>query len=294
VFGFNPELTGRDNVFLNGAILGFSQKEVTAMYDDIVSFAELEQHMDQKLKNYSSGMQVRLAFSMAVRAKADILLIDEVLAVGDADFQRKCFDYFKKLKKEKTTVIFVSHNMDAIREYCDRAMLIEDTRVVGIGSTSTIAEKYLRMFTEHESSSQLTASDQRWGDHIVKITDISVTTSDTTIAIHETLKTMQAVENPIIGFRIRDAAGKDVTGTNNKVEQKTLGSFTKGQIIKITWQIPNLLSDGEYFVDPAVLHDDGITAYDWWNEATKIIIKKNRHLPYIIDPGFELKVDVSK
>jgi len=97
--GFNPELTGRENVYLNGALLGFSHKEVEAMYDEIVTFAELERFMDQKLKNYSSGMQVRLAFSLATRAKADILLVDEVLAVGDADFQRKCFDYFRTLKR---------------------------------------------------------------------------------------------------------------------------------------------------------------------------------------------------
>jgi len=99
--GFNPELTGRQNVYLNGALLGFSEKEIRDQYEDIVSFAELEQFMDQKLKNYSSGMQVRLAFSMAVRAKADILLIDEVLAVGDADFQRKCFEYLANYERKR-------------------------------------------------------------------------------------------------------------------------------------------------------------------------------------------------
>lgn len=134
--GFNPELTGRENVYLNGALLGFGTKEITAMYDSIVEFAELEKFMDQKLKNYSSGMQVRLAFSMAVRAKADILLIDEVLAVGDADFQRKCLEYFKQLKKKKKTVIFVSHDMDSVNEYCDRAILIEDSKIIKEGSVS--------------------------------------------------------------------------------------------------------------------------------------------------------------
>ena len=110
--GFNPELTGRENVYLSGALNGFSEKEIDAMYDDIVEFAELEAFMDQKLRNYSSGMQVRLAFSVATRSEADVLLIDEVLAVGDADFQRKCFDYFKKLKKDKQTVVFVTHDMN--------------------------------------------------------------------------------------------------------------------------------------------------------------------------------------
>jgi len=107
--GFNPELSGRENVFLNGALLGFNRKEMAAMYNDIVSFAELERFMDQKLKNYSSGMQVRLAFSIAIRAESDILVMDEVLAVGDAAFQKKCFDVFRKLKKEGRTIILVTH-----------------------------------------------------------------------------------------------------------------------------------------------------------------------------------------
>lgn len=144
--GFNPELTGRENVFLNGAVLGFSEKEVAKQYDDIVRFAELERFMDQRLKNYSSGMQVRLAFSMAIRANADILLIDEVLAVGDADFQNKCFAHFRKLKKDKKTVIFVSHNMKAITDFCTRAVLIENNQLVAEGKPPAIAEKYNQMF----------------------------------------------------------------------------------------------------------------------------------------------------
>ena len=140
--GFNPELTGRENVYLNGAMIGFSSREIDALYGDIVEFAELERFMDQKLKNYSSGMQVRLAFSMATRAKTDILLVDEVLAVGDADFQRKCFNYFKSLKKQNVTVVFVTHDMGAVREHCDRAMLIEDSKIVSIGDTDMITKQY--------------------------------------------------------------------------------------------------------------------------------------------------------
>ena len=109
--GFNPELSGRDNVFLNGALLGFTRKQMEVMYDDIVAFSELERFMDQKLKNYSSGMQVRLAFSIAIKAQGDILILDEVLAVGDESFQRKCFNYFDQVKKEKKTVILVTHDM---------------------------------------------------------------------------------------------------------------------------------------------------------------------------------------
>ena len=141
--GFNPELTGRENVYLNGALLGFSREQVDAMYDDIVEFAELDEFMDQKLKNYSSGMQVRLAFSVAIKAQGDILVLDEVLAVGDEAFQRKCNDYFTEIKKDPTkTVILVTHDMGAIKRYCTRAMFIQDGVVAAIGDRETVAEQY--------------------------------------------------------------------------------------------------------------------------------------------------------
>ncbi len=139
--GFNPELSGRDNVYLNGALLGFSNHEMDAMYDEIVQFAELEQFMDQKLKNYSSGMQVRLAFSIAIRAKGDILLLDEVLAVGDAAFQQKCNDYFASIKGHQT-VILVTHSMENIKKYCTRAILIENGKVSLDDKPEKVAKAY--------------------------------------------------------------------------------------------------------------------------------------------------------
>ena len=144
--GFNPELTGRDNVYLNAALLGFSKREVDGMYDDIVAFAELEGFMDQKLKNYSSGMRVRVAFSVATHARADILLVDEVLAVGDAAFQRKCADHFRELKRGDTTIVFVTHDMDAVREFCDRVILIEDNRLVAEGGAAEVTARYEALF----------------------------------------------------------------------------------------------------------------------------------------------------
>ncbi|MDD6461925.1 MAG: ABC transporter ATP-binding protein [Bifidobacteriaceae bacterium] len=141
--GFNPELTGRENVYLNGALLGFSRDEIDAMYDEIVEFAELEDFMDQKLKNYSSGMQVRLAFSVAIKAKGDILVLDEVLAVGDEAFQRKCDNFFTNIKKDPTkTVILVTHNMGAVKKYCNKAILIKDGVIVESKSKDAVADKY--------------------------------------------------------------------------------------------------------------------------------------------------------
>ena len=140
--GFNPELTGRENVYMNGAMLGFSTEEVDAMYDDIVEFAELGEFMNQKLKNYSSGMQVRLAFSVAIKAQGDILILDEVLAVGDEAFQRKCNDYFKDRKESGKTTILVTHDMGAVKKYCNKAVLIENGLVKAIGNPDDVANQY--------------------------------------------------------------------------------------------------------------------------------------------------------
>ena len=141
--GFNPELTGRENVYLNGALLGFSREEIDAMYDDIVDFAELGDFMDQKLKNYSSGMQVRLAFSVAIKAQGDILVLDEVLAVGDEAFQRKCDNFFAEIKKDPTkTVILVTHSMDAVKKYCNKAILIKDGEIIVSGNKDDVADRY--------------------------------------------------------------------------------------------------------------------------------------------------------
>ena len=143
--GFNMELTGRENVYLNGALLGFDRKQMDLIYDEIVEFAEIERFMDQKLKNYSSGMQVRLAFSIAIRAESDILLIDEVLAVGDASFQQKCFDYFDKLKRQGRTIVFVSHDMASVKQFCTRALLLDKGHIVKIDEPLEVALEYDRL-----------------------------------------------------------------------------------------------------------------------------------------------------
>lgn len=140
--GFNPELTGRENVFLNGAIMGLTRKEIQSKYQSIVDFSELDKFMDQKLKNYSSGMQVRLAFSIAIQAHNDILLIDEVLAVGDENFQRKCFSVFNEIKDSGKTVIFVTHDMGSVKRFCDRGMLLDNGKISLIGSPEEIAYAY--------------------------------------------------------------------------------------------------------------------------------------------------------
>src|SRR3984893_7105586 len=124
--GFNGDLTARDNVMINAIMLGLSRKQARERFDSIIPFAELEEFLDMRLKNYSSGMTVRLAFSVAIQVDAEILLIDEVLAVGDASFQQKCFDEFHRLKGEGRTILFVTHSMDDVQRFCDRAMLLDN------------------------------------------------------------------------------------------------------------------------------------------------------------------------
>ena len=141
--GFNPELSGRDNIYLNGTVLGLTKKQIDEKFNDIVGFSELERFIDQKLKNYSSGMQVRLAFSVAIHANREILLMDEVLAVGDSNFQQKCLEEFNKYRDLGKTVILVTHDISTIQKYCDRAMLLRKGKIEMIGDPEEVGNKYI-------------------------------------------------------------------------------------------------------------------------------------------------------
>lgn len=293
--GFNGELTGKENVYLNGAMLGFSRKEIDDMYEDIVSFAELEQFMDQKLKNYSSGMQVRLAFSMATRAQADILLIDEVLAVGDAAFQRKCFDHFRTLKKNKKTVVFVSHDMSAIREYCERAVLIEKSEVIAAGKAEKIATLYTRMFIEEDNVSKDSAEKKRWGDGKLTYESIAIKKSDkdnSKYLISATAVANETVESPNFGFLIRNAGGSAIFGTNSHIKHKFIEQLKKGERVNLEWEFDDILNDGTYYVEPAIVHSGAATS-DWWEEAAVFQVRKEEQTPYPVNPPISLALKVS-
>jgi ABC-2 type transport system ATP-binding protein len=203
--GFNPELTGRENVFLNGALLGFSRKEMEAMYDEIVEFAELERFMDQKLKNYSSGMQVRLAFSIAIRAQGDILLLDEVLAVGDSAFQQKCFSYFAKLRQDKKTVILVTHNMDSVQRFCNRALMLDEGKIQAIGSPDEITSAY------DEANRKIVSRVSR-----AKTTDVHDGYREVDTAVRASIKTLNQMGEKTDTFYAEDKIGIEVTVVSNK------------------------------------------------------------------------------
>jgi ABC-2 type transport system ATP-binding protein len=247
--------------------------------------------MDQKLKNYSSGMQVRLAFSMAVRADADILLIDEVLAVGDADFQRKCFEYFNQLKRRKKTVVFVSHDMDAVQKYCDRTMVIDKHKTIHLGDTVEAAEKYLQLFNKTVAGKEGAEEGvKRWGDGSFRTTDISVKVANSSVTVSHKAKLFSEAASLTAGIRVRSSTGQPVTGTSTQLESVTIPDLKVGEEVEITWKMPNIFSDGQYYVDPALASDGGITITDWWDQAARFTVKKKRPLPYQVDPDFDVEV----
>jgi ABC-2 type transport system ATP-binding protein len=296
--GFNGELTGRENVYLNGALLGFSKSEVEAMYDDIVAFAELEESMDQKLKNYSSGMQVRIAFSVATHAKADVLLIDEVLAVGDAAFQRKCFEYFRALKKSHTTIVFVTHDMSAVRQFCDRAILIDDSSIVAQGSAEDIAAQYTKLFSPTPSEAQPDAATQaqgkRWGEGDMQYTEAAAMPAlldkEDSLTLELEAVANRDVDEPVYGFMIKSSSGAPVLGTNSLLKEQPTGGLKKGERVRLTWSVPNIFSDGLHHVDVAIEDRQGLTIYDWWEEAASFTVVKEEKTPYIVTPATTLDV----
>jgi ABC-2 type transport system ATP-binding protein len=279
-------LTGRENVYLNGAMLGFSKKEVDDMYEEIVSFAELERFMDQKLKNYSSGMQVRLAFSMAIRAKADILLVDEVLAVGDADFQRKCYEYFKRLKKDRRTVVFVSHDMNAIKEYCDRAALVEENELRLLGQPDDVAREYSLLFMENNiQESTEEGKGKRWGNGAAKFLKVKASITERTITIESTVMAKDSVERLIYGLHISSQDGTELTATNNRmINAPDIESLDPKNEITFKWEMANIFNDGKYFVSVTLVDDVG-TVLDWYNEATTFTVRRiDRSTTAIVPP----------
>lgn len=292
--GFNPELTGRENVSLNGALMGFSPAEIKQKYNDIVEFAELERFMDQKLKNYSSGMQVRLAFSVAtILAESDILLIDEVLAVGDANFQKKCFEYFKHLKRAGKTVIFVTHDMGAVIEYCDRAILIDNNKLIKRGTSEAIAMAYKKLFQDEKEDEVL--PQDRWGDQALvlgspKISKRTLTDSDDSIDLTYTLKAKADVESVITGFSVAGPDGETIVGMNNNIKQNLLRTLEENELLSIAWNIPNIFSEGLHTVSLDATYMGGNTVADRWENALQFRVDKQEKTPYKISPKVELRI----
>lgn len=240
--GFNQELSGRDNVFLNGALLGYTRKQMEAMYDDIVEFAEIEEHMDKKLKNYSSGMQVRLAFSIAIKAKNDILIFDEVLAVGDEAFQKKCMSIFREYRKNKQTVVLVTHSMENVTTLCNRALMLEDGKIVTIGDVKKVAKAY------QKSNLPLSANVKKDTSKDTKQNLINISGNDLAYKMGETMKvtlnwpTSQKVA--WAGISISGVNGEYLFGTNTGMIE-TIGN-------SVDYDVKLNLGPGDYYLTAAI------------------------------------------
>lgn len=293
--GFNPELTGRENVYMNGALLGFNAKEVDAMYDDIVSFAELERFMDQKLKNYSSGMQVRLAFSVAIQAQTDILLIDEVLAVGDQSFQEKCFEYFAAIKRSNKTVIFVTHDMSNVERFCDRVFVLDKKKEVnGIYTIPEAVAVYNDL--NHEKQPTETNATRKHSRGLY-IKDVKICNKHGVVQhkfsvgdelnIDIVLAGNGPKEEPItIGLAFNDKENTNLAGPNS------LGHALIAQNHKIRYSIKRLpFNMGEYFVTIALLDGSGTMYKDRLDKSISFFVNTPKtHIgKVVLEDSWEIK-----
>ncbi|BDR54112.1 ABC transporter ATP-binding protein [Bombiscardovia apis] len=265
--GFNPELTGRENVYLNGAMLGFTREEVDDMYDDIVEFAELGDFMEQKLKNYSSGMQVRLAFSVAIKSQGDILVLDEVLAVGDEAFQKKCQDYFFEAKRQKKTIILVTHSMGDVRKFCNKAMLIQDGVIAKYGLPDDVANAYSDYFLEQQQKvvqkdNEAVRLEQGNGIKLVDVKTLVNGEEAQQLEINEdfdldvTFECAKDIERGVFAVNLIDQQGRVALATSNKVNSDK-ETFTKGQH-RIHFAIENVLASGDYHINIAAASGDDL------------------------------------
>lgn len=260
--GFNPELTARENVHLNGAILGLSRDELERRMDEILAFAELEGFENQKLKNYSSGMQVRLAFTVAIQAEADILLMDEVLAVGDAAFQAKCFDVFARYRREGKTVVLVTHDLAAVDTHCDRAILFDHGELVADGPATKVTAQYRRRVGEAQGAintftpEQLGALD-RWGTGSIVFSSVRFLDgqgrergdfeTSRPFSIEFTLHAEEDVDDLVVGFALHVGDGTLLAGTNTHVEGFSLPAVRAGDDLVLRYNVAGLrLLTGSY------------------------------------------------
>lgn len=272
--GFNPELTGRENVFLNGALLGFSRKQMQVMYKDIVDFAEIEKFMDQKLKNYSSGMQVRLAFSIAIRAQSDILVLDEVLAVGDEAFQQKCFSIFEKYKAQKKTIVLVTHDMGIVERFCDRALMLQDGVVTKIGSPKAVANLYREINKESYALKKTEQEQQKAYTQNIKITVLDAKTKAPKkrfmhgeVALIHLSWSRSGVKHA--GVTIMKQSGEYIFGTNTYGDKKILRGTSKD----IYYAVRLSLGIGEYFIKAGLSGKTEKEVLGFVEEGPSIIIE---------------------
>ena len=285
--GFHPDMSGRENIYTNAAIFGLNKKEIQS----IIDFSELKDFIDNHVRTYSSGMYMRLAFSVAINVDADILLIDEILAVGDANFQSKCFNKLREIKSHGTTIVIVSHSLGQIEQICDRSIWIHDGLIKAEGPPKEIDLEYLdymsRKIQDRNKKSEEAADTEepaenndgkRWGSGEARIKRIRSFASDGTeqsvfrvgedirLTVDYTVK--KPVQDAVIGFGIFDMNGVQCYGTNTRIDKLPEMTLTKDGTAEITMKNVQLLS-GEYMIDIAIEQGEGIPV-DYYRQAYKI------------------------
>ena len=284
--GFNPDLSARENVMINAIMLGLSRREARERFDEIIAFAELEDFVDLKLKNYSSGMSVRLGFSVAIQVDADIILVDEVLAVGDAAFQQKCYEQFQRLKDSGRTIVFVTHDMAAVERFCDRAMLIDKGKVVEIGGPKGIARAYHQLNFGRQV--HVDVEGERAGDHrAAEVTGAwfedanfgSATAIPQGAFCHVCVGVTfhEPMTDPIVGWTMRNLAGDAIFATSTQYDHPHTGDFAAGETAEFRIGFPMRLAGNRYTLSPYVARSGaGNDVIDARQDMTSLLVHSTR------------------
>jgi lipopolysaccharide transport system ATP-binding protein len=298
--GFNPEFTGRDNVFLNGEILGLSRREIAAAFPRIEEFAGIGHFIDRPVKEYSTGMYVRLAFSTAIHIEPEILIVDEALAVGDAIFANKCVQKFEELKKRGVTVLFVSHDLGLVKRLSTRAIFMLNGQIAAEGEPKDVVNRYVGFVLERENADVKPETEPddklqpsfRHGDGASRIVNVEILnadgeprralTSGEHVTIRVTARFARAVTGPVVGLLIRNRLGIDVFGTNTRVEQLELGSYLPGDVLEIDFALECNLSRQEYTLTVATQYTDGLSQ-DWLDDALQFTVIEPKEIAGLLN-----------
>jgi ABC-2 type transport system ATP-binding protein len=279
--GFHPDLSGKENIYLNGSILGMKRSEIDALYDEIVDFSGVGEFIENPVRNFSSGMYVRLGFAIAIQVDPDVLLLDEILAVGDAAFQAKCFEKLNETRRRGRTLLLVTHDTHSAMRMCDRAILLDEGRIIAEGPSREVVSLYQqRVLAEREAdpAAQMPVRpSKRWGTGegriaSVKLCDASdgpvdrVSTGDKT-ALKVVIEFSRDVMDPVIGFQLTAEDGKDLFGTNTLSRNATVGSFRPGDAVEVVFRQVLDLLPGRYMITVAVVDNTASEPIDFWRDC---------------------------
>jgi lipopolysaccharide transport system ATP-binding protein len=306
--GFNLEFTGRENVYLNGEIMGLSRREVDRSFPRIAAFADIGEFIDRPVKEYSSGMYVRLAFATAIHVDPEILIVDEALAVGDAIFANRCIQKLEELKRRNVTVLFVSHDLGLVKQLSDRAVLMLHGEIHAQGNPADVVNRYVGLVhrrqreDQPENAARTSAAGRtsfRHGDGASEVLrvelrnaageEITALESGELVRVCVTTKFHRAIDEPIVGILIRNRLGLDIYGTNTKLEGRRLGRFEAGDRLSVEFSFPCLLSGQEYTLTVATQYWDG-ASQDWLDDVLPFTVVSEKALAGVVDLGAEVRV----